>query len=80
LTAGEIAQHTGLTTSSVSSVMVEADEKRLTELAQILDSFQGTYDDLLDNYTNEQLEIITDYLTKSVEHSRIAIEKMSRSS
>ncbi|MEP7284768.1 MAG: MarR family transcriptional regulator [Chloroflexota bacterium] len=102
LTAGEIAQHTGLTTASVTSlidrleskgfvrrvrdtkdrrrVIVEPDAARLAELAQLFGSLQGTFDDLLGDYTDEQLATITDYLTRAAQRSREAIEALRQRS
>jgi DNA-binding MarR family transcriptional regulator len=92
LTAGEIAQQTGLTTPSVTNlidrlekkgfvrrihdskdrrrVIVEPDEERLAELGRLFSSWQDSFGELLNNYTDEQLAAIADFLTRAAQYSR----------
>lgn len=96
LTAGEIAQETGLTTPSVTSlidrlekkgfvqrvrdphdrrrVFVEVNEERLAQLTQVFTSLEGTFEDLLDAYNEEQLSTIIDFLSRSARRSQQALE------
>ena len=98
LTAGEIAQQTGLTTASVTSlidrlerkgfvrrmrdskdrrrIIVEPNEARLAEFARLFDSFQGTFEDLLEGYSDEQLATIADFLTRAAQRSQQAIAQL----
>jgi DNA-binding MarR family transcriptional regulator len=95
LTAGEIAQKTGLTTPSVTSlidrlerkgfvrrvrdlhdrrrVFVEVNQARLAELMQVFASLQGTFEDLIDGYSDEQVETILSFLNRSIARSQEAI-------
>lgn len=59
-------------------VIVEANQERLAELNQIFASLQGTFDDLLDDYSDEQLSTIIDYLTRSTLRSREAMMKLKQ--
>lgn len=99
LTAGEIAQATGLTTPSVTSlidrlekkgfvrrvrdtndrrrVIVEPVPEKLAELAQVFASFQGIFDDMLTDYSDDQLAAIIDYMTRATKLAREAMEKMN---
>lgn len=94
LAAGEIAQKTGLTTPSVTSlidrlerkgfvqrvrdpidrrrVIVEVNPPRLAELMQIFASV-GSFEDLTEGYSNEQLETIISYLNHATQRSQEAI-------
>ncbi|HEX8032379.1 MAG TPA: MarR family transcriptional regulator [Ktedonobacterales bacterium] len=96
LTAGEIAQLTGLTTPSVTSlidrlegkgfvrrvrdthdrrrVIVERNEERLADLMRLFSSLQERYTDLLETYSDDQLAVIADFLTRSVQRSQEFIE------
>lgn len=57
-------------------VIVEPDMTRLDELARVFTSVQGTFDDLLAPYNDEQLATIADYLTRAALRSRQAIEAL----
>jgi DNA-binding MarR family transcriptional regulator len=59
-------------------VIVEPDRAKLAELADVFNSFQGVFTDLLDTYSDEQLMIIADYLNRAAQYSREAIRKLSR--
>jgi DNA-binding MarR family transcriptional regulator len=100
LTAGEIAQHTGLTTASVTSlidrlessgfarrvrdtndrrrVIVESNETRLSELTQMFGSVQETFAPLLEDYSDEQLATIANFLTRFVQHSQEMIATLAQ--
>ena len=101
LTAGEIAQYTGLTTGSVTSlidrlekkgfvrrvrdthdrrrVMVEVDAARFADLSRIFASLQGVFEGLFDSYSDEQLTLIADFLSRSTALSRQAIARLNQS-
>jgi DNA-binding MarR family transcriptional regulator len=94
LAAGEIAQKTGLTTPSVTSlidrlerkgfvqrvrdpvdrrrVIVEVNPARLAELMQVFASV-GSFEDLTEGYSDEQLETIISYLNRATQRSQEAI-------
>jgi len=98
LTAGEIAQHTGLTTASVTSlidrleargfvhrvrhptdrrrVFVELDAERFAELPRVFSSLNQHFADMFNHYSDDQLRTIIDFLTRSAERSRAAIEDL----
>jgi DNA-binding MarR family transcriptional regulator len=100
LTAGEIAQHTGLTTSSVTSlidrleskgfvkrvrdthdrrrVIVERNEERLLDLAQVFNSLQEKFMDFLETYSDDQLSTIADFVTQATQRSKKFITTLSR--
>jgi len=100
ITAGEIAQHTGLTTASVTNlidrlerkgfvrrvrdtkdrrrIIVELNEAKLAEFARWFDSFQGTFADFLDAYSDEQLATIADFLTRAGQLSRAVVAKLNQ--
>jgi DNA-binding MarR family transcriptional regulator len=96
LSAGEIAQKTGLTTPSVTNlidrlerkgfvqrvrdpndrrrVFVEVNEARLAELGEIITSLQGTFSDLVEPYSDEQLATIIDFLGRATQRAQEAID------
>ncbi|GHO89262.1 MarR family winged helix-turn-helix transcriptional regulator [Dictyobacter formicarum] len=51
-------------------VIVEPDPERMAELNQMFYSVQATFQDLLTVYSDEQLETIADFLTRSVQRSQ----------
>lgn len=57
-------------------VIVEPDAERLAELNQVFSSLQGTFEDMFDDYSDEQLSTIIDYLTRSAMRSRDAMLKL----
>jgi DNA-binding MarR family transcriptional regulator len=58
-------------------VIVEADEARQAELMQVFSSLQGVFQDLVDVYSDDQLAAIIDFLKRTTQHSRDAIERLS---
>ena len=100
LTAGEIAQDTGLTTSSVTSlidrleskgfvkrvrdthdrrrVIVERNEERLSDLAQVFNSLQEKFMDFLETYSDDQLSTIADFVTQATHRSQEFIATLHR--
>ena len=54
-------------------VIVEPDRTKLAELGAVFSSFQGTFTDLLDTYSDEQLITIADYLNRATRYAREAI-------
>ena len=99
LTAGEIAQQTGLTTPSVTSlidrlekkgfvqrvrdtkdrrrVIVELNQERFAELTKVFGSLQGNFDTVLDDYSDDQLSTILDFLSRMTEMSKSTMETLS---
>ena len=59
-------------------MIVELNQKRFAELAQVFASFQVVFTDLLEDYSDEQLATIAHYLTRAVQHSREVIAKLSQ--
>ena len=100
LTAGEIAQHTGLTTASVTNlidrlerkgfvqrvrdsadrrrVIVQPNQARLAEFDRLFSSIQASFDTVLDIYSNAELAVIADFLTRATNYSREAMAKFAR--
>lgn len=98
LTAGEIAEHTGLTTASVTNlidrleskgfvrrvrdtkdrrrVIVEPIPERLTELSQVFSSVGDKFNDMLADYSDDQLATITSFVIRTEQRSREAIAKL----
>jgi hypothetical protein len=44
----------------------------------MFDSFQGTFEDLLEGYSDEQLATIADFLTRAAQRSQKAIAQLSQ--
>jgi DNA-binding MarR family transcriptional regulator len=102
LTAGEIAQHTGLTTASVTNlidrlehkgfvqrvrdtadrrrVIVQPNQDRLAEFDRLFGSIQASFDTVLDTYSNADLAVIADFLTRATRYSREAMAEFARAS
>jgi DNA-binding MarR family transcriptional regulator len=100
LTAGEIAQHTGLTTASVTNlidrlerkgfvqrvrdladrrrVIVQPIQDRLAEFERLFSSIQASFDSVLDTYSNAELAVIADFLTRATRYSREAMAEFAR--
>jgi len=100
LTAGEIAEATGLTSASATSlidrlerkgfvqrirdthdrrrVIVQPNRTRLAEISDVFASLQGAFEGLFDPYDEHQLATIVDFLIRSAQQSREAIEKLNR--
>ncbi|MGI5285368.1 MarR family winged helix-turn-helix transcriptional regulator [Nonomuraea polychroma] len=94
MTAGEIAQHTGLAPASVSGlidrlegkwlvrrtrdtkdrrrVIVEINQERLAGFGELFAPFVAALAELYERYTDDQLEVILDYLTRSTALQREA--------
>ncbi len=101
LTAGEIADQTGLTTGSVTNlidrmekkgfvrrirdtkdrrrVIVEVNEDSMAQLYTVFGSMQGSFDDLYDPYSDEQIATIIDYLKRSAQRSQEAVTRLKQS-
>jgi DNA-binding MarR family transcriptional regulator len=99
LTVGEIAQHTGLTSASATSlidrlerkgfverirdihdrrkVIVRANEQKLNEMMQAFGAFEGLLDDLIESYTDEQLAMIVDFISKTAQRTMNKITEMN---
>ena len=54
-------------------VIVEANEDRLAEFTRFFDALSASFEPLLDNYTEEQLKAIADFLTRAADRSREVI-------
>lgn len=100
LTAGEIAQQTGLTTASVTSlidrleskgfvrrihdtkdrrrIIVEPIQARLDELYKLFDMVQEGFGELLENYSDDQLAAIADYLKRAAARSHELVARLSQ--
>jgi DNA-binding MarR family transcriptional regulator len=100
LTAGEIAQRTGLTTASVTSlidrleskgfvrrvhdtkdrrrIIVEPIQARLDELYQMFNMVQEGFGELLENYSDDQLAAIADYLKRAAARSHEIVARLSQ--
>jgi DNA-binding MarR family transcriptional regulator len=98
LTAGEMAQHTGLAPASVSGlidrleakwlvrrvrhpkdrrrVIVEINDDQLlarfAEVGNLFEPYVADLDELYDSYSDEQLELILDYITRASAIQRAA--------
>ncbi len=64
-------------TSDRRRIFIELNQARFAELARVIGSLQGTFDDLLDQYSDEQLATILDYVTRAVQRSREALVKLN---
>ena len=58
-------------------VIVEPNQAKLAELAQVFSSFQGEFADFLDAYSDEQLSTIADYLNRATQYSHKLITKLN---
>lgn len=99
LTAGELAQHTGLAPASVSGlidrleakwlvrrvrdpkdrrrVIVEINFERLAGFAELFEPLVEGLSQLYEGYTDEQLEVILDFLTKATAVQRAATARLT---
>ncbi|GCE07068.1 MarR family winged helix-turn-helix transcriptional regulator [Dictyobacter aurantiacus] len=59
-------------------VIVEPDPERMEELNRMFYSVQETFQDLLSAYSDEQLEAIADFLTRSVQSSQELIAALRK--
>jgi len=59
-------------------VIVEPNETRLSEFAQMFGSIQRTFAPLLDDYGDQQLATIADFLTRFVQHSQGIIATLAQ--
>ncbi|GLV60450.1 putative HTH-type transcriptional regulator YcgE [Dictyobacter sp. S3.2.2.5] len=59
-------------------VIVEPDAERMEELNRMFYSQQATFQDLLPAYSDEQLETIADFLTRSVQSSQELIATLRK--
>ena len=102
LTAGEIAQQTGLTTASVTNlidrlerkgfvqrvrdtadrrrVIVQPNQARLAEFDRLFSSIQASFDTVLESYSNAELAVIADFLTRATRYSREAMAEFAQAS
>lgn len=60
----------------VRRLRVVGDEAQLAKIAEAFHSIQGVEDELFENYTDEQLETIVDYLNRSSQRALQAMEKL----
>lgn len=59
-------------------VIVKPDQTRLADLGRIFGSFDERFEDLLDDYTDEQLAVITDFLRRAAQRSREVMAHLSQ--
>ena len=100
LTAGEIAQHTGLTTASVTNlidrlerkgfvqrvrdtadrrrVIVQPNQAGLAEFDRLFSLIQASFATVLESYSNAELAVIADFLTRATRYSREAMAEFAR--
>ncbi|MGE5140675.1 MAG: MarR family winged helix-turn-helix transcriptional regulator [Rudaea sp.] len=101
VTAGELAQHTGLATASVTSlidrledkglvrrardardrrrVIVEPVRERITDGASVFGSIRNAFAELLDAYSDSQLQTILDFMRRSAQRTREMTAEMTAS-
>ncbi|MGP4095994.1 MarR family winged helix-turn-helix transcriptional regulator [Nonomuraea sp. KM90] len=99
LTAGEIAQHTGLAPATVSGlidrleakwlvrrlrdtrdrrrVIVEINYERVAGFAELLEPFAAGLSRLYERYTDDELEVILDWLRRSTALQRAATRELA---
>jgi DNA-binding MarR family transcriptional regulator len=100
LTAGEIAQKTGLTTGSVTSlidrlekkgfvrrvrdgqdrrkVIVEVVPDKLAELGKVFGALPEVFNALLDDYSDDQLQLITGFIDRLTERAHASITRLAQ--
>jgi DNA-binding MarR family transcriptional regulator len=100
LTAGELAEHTGLATASVTSlidrlekkglarrvrdandrrrVIVEPVAERVAESEPLFGAIQQAFEELLECYTEEQLETVLDFMRRTAQRTREVTAALTR--